>query len=75
MTGIDGQIPSTSGLATKSVLTTIENKIPDVITEKFSEIAKKHADHKLTDHDKYITTPEGDKFTAEGFDAGLTHIL
>ena len=72
MNEIEGQIPSMSGLATKSALTAIENKIPDVITEKFSEIAKKRADHKLTDDDKYITTPEGDKFAAEGFDAGLT---
>ena len=40
MNEIEGQIPSMSGLATKSALTAIENKIPDVITEKFSEIAK-----------------------------------
>ena len=35
---------------------------------KFSEMEKKITDH---DHDKYITTPEFDKLTAENFAARL----
>ena len=63
-------MPSISGLVTTSVLTAIENKIPDVSSlvktngsnTKISEIEKKLTDH---NHDKYITTPEFNKFTAE----------
>ena len=55
---------------------TVENKIPDITTlvkqtdynKKVSEIEKKVSHH---NHDKYITTPEIDKFTAEVFDARL----
>ena len=57
-------------------MTAIENKIPDVSSlvkkadydAKISEIEKKVADH---DHDKYITTPEFNKLTAEFFAARL----
>ena len=46
---IEGKIPSISGLATTSVLTAVENKIPDLISlvkrpdynTKFSETEKK----------------------------------
>ena len=55
-----------------SAFTTVENKIPNVsnlvkktdYNTKICEIEKKITDH---DHDKYITTPEFNKFTAENF--------
>ena len=51
---IEGKIPSITGLATTSALTTVENKIPSVSTlviktdydTKISELEKKHTDHK-----------------------------
>ena len=53
-------------------MTAVENKIPDVsnlvkkadYNTKINEIEKKATDH---NHDKYITTPEFNKFTAEIF--------
>ena len=53
-------------------MTTVENKIPDISSlvketdynAKINEIEKKVTDH---NHDKYITTPEFNKFTAEMF--------
>ena len=67
---IAGKKPSISGLAPTSALTAVENKIPSVSNlvkktdydTKISEIEKKRTDHK---HDKYITTPEFNKLTAE----------
>ena len=70
------EIPSTSGLATTSALTAVENKIPS-----FSNLVKKtdydtkvnETEKKITDynHHKYITTPEFNKLTAENFAARL----
>ena len=76
ITEIEGKIPSISGLATTTALTAVENKIPDVsnlvkktdYNTKINEIEKKITDH---DHDKYITTPEFNKLTAEDFAARL----
>ena len=73
---VKSEIPSISGLATTSGLTAIENKIPNVnnlvkktdYDTKVNEIEKKITDHK---HDKYITTPEFNKLTAENFAARL----
>ena len=70
------EIPSINGLATNSALTTVENKIPDVSSlvkkteydTRINEIEKNVSDH---NHDKYITTPEFNKFTPEAFDAIL----
>ena len=70
ITDIDSKIPTISGLATTSALTTVANKIPDVsglvrktdYNTKSSEIEKKVVDH---NHDKYITTPEFNKFNLE----------
>ena len=50
------EIPSISGLATTSTLTTVENKIPNVHVQI---------------HDKYITTPEFKMLTTENFAARL----
>ena len=70
-TEIESKVPSISGLATNFALTAVENKIPDVSNlvkkksdydTKISEKEKKVTDH---NHDKYITTSEFNKFTAE----------
>ena len=68
-----GGIPNITNLVTTSALTAVENKIPIVrnlakktnYNTKISEIEKKITDH---NHDKYITTPEFNKFIAEIFD-------
>ena len=57
-------------------MTAVENKLPDVSSlvkktdynTSISEIEKKLTDH---NHDKYITTPEFNKLTAETFAARL----
>ena len=73
---IESKIPSISGLATSFALTAVENKIADInnlvkktdYDTKINKIEKKVTDH---DHDKYITTPELNKLTAENFAARL----
>ena len=59
-----------------SSLSAVENKIPSVsnlvkksdYNTKINEIEKKITDHS---HDKYITTPEFNKFTSENFAARI----
>ena len=76
ITEIENKIASISSLATNGALASGENKIPDIsslVTErdynaKINKIEKKLTDH---NHDKYITTPEFNKFTAEIFAARL----
>ena len=73
---VKGAMPNITNLATKAALTTVENKIPSVTNlvkktdynAKISEIEKKINDH---NHDKYVTTPEFNKFTAEIFNLTL----
>ena len=73
---IESKITSISGIATGSALTTVENKIPNISSfvkktdynTKVSEIQKKLTDH---NHDKHITTPGFNKFTAEVFETRL----
>ena len=73
---VKNEIPSISGLVTTSSFTAVENKIPSVSNlvnktdydTKVNEIKKKISDH---NHDKYITTPEFNKLTAENFAARL----
>ena len=63
-------------LATKTALTTVENKIPDVSSlvkktdynTKITEIENKLNNH---NHDKYITTPEFNTLAADVFNARL----
>ena len=63
ITEIEEKIPDTSSLATKTALTTVENKIPDVsnlvkktdYNTKITDIENKLNNH---DHDKYINTSE-----------------
>ena len=76
ITEIDGKIPTITRLATISVLTAVENKIPDVFglvkktdyETKSSEIENKVSDH---NHDKYINTPEFIILAARVFNARL----
>ena len=76
---VKGKIPNITNLATNTALTAVENKIPDVSNlvkktdydTKVNEIEKKITDHK---HDKYITTPEFNKLTAENFAARLAQV-
>ena len=73
---IENKIPSIGGLATNSAPTAVENKIPVTNLVKKTKktgydpkilyIEKKVTDH---DHDKYITTSEFNKLTAEHFAA------
>ena len=74
---VKGEIPNITNLATKTALNAVENKIPSVsnlvkktdYNTKISEIENKiTTDH---DHDKYITTQEFNKLTAESFTARL----
>ena len=70
------RIPSITKLATTAALTIVENKIPNIsnlvkktdYNTKINEIEKSITVH---DHDKYITTPEFNKLTAENLDARL----
>ena len=72
---VKGEVPSIN-LATKTALTTVENKISSVrnlVKEtdentKINEIEKKITDH---NNDKYITTPEFSKLTSEKFTTRL----
>ena len=70
------KISDVSNLATKTALTTIENKIPSVsnlvnkadYNTKVTEIENKLTDH---NHDRYITTPEFNKLAADVLNARL----
>ena len=72
-------MPSIRGLATNATLTAVENEIRNIssfvkktdFNTKISEIEKKLTDH---NHDKYITTPEFNKFIAEGFAARFAKV-
>ena len=70
VTELENKTPNISRLVTTSALTADENKIPKTphYDTKISELEKKLTDHK---HDKYITTPEFNKLTAENFAARL----
>ena len=73
----NSKIPSISCLVTTSALTAVANKIPSISNLikktnydiKISELEKELTDH---NHDKYITTKEFNKLTAEKFAARLT---
>ena len=72
------EISSITNLATATALTVVESKMPNVINlvrktdynTKINETEKKITDHNL---DKYITTLEFNKLTAQKFAAALTH--
>ena len=74
---IEGKNPDVSNLATKTALTTVENKIPSVSSlvkktdynTKVTEIENKLNNH---NHDKYITTSEFNTLAADVFNARLS---
>ena len=80
ITEIEGKIPDVSSLATKTELTIVENKIPNInnlvkktdYDTKITEIEKKITDH---NHDKYITTPEFNTLAADIFNARLAQAI
>ena len=69
-------MPDVNNLATKTALTTVQNKIPTVSSlvnktdynTKITEIENKLNNH---NHDKYITTPEFNTLVADAFNARL----
>ena len=73
---MESKIPSITGLATNSVLTAVENKIPNVSSlvkktdynTKIGQIKKKVGDQ---NHDKYITAPKFNNLAAGVFIARL----
>ena len=73
-TEIEGKIPDVINLATRTALTTVENKTPDVSSLvvdyeiKVTEIEKELTGH---NHDKYITTPGFNTLAAGIFNARL----
>ena len=74
ISNLEIKIPDVGGLATKSALTAVENKIPDILVKRTDYNSKPNEpEKKLThnNHDKYITTPEFNKPTAENFAAWL----
>ena len=70
------EIPDFNNLSTTSALTPVENEKSSVINlakkpdynTKINEFEKKITDH---NHDKYVITPELNKFTAKSFDLRL----
>ena len=76
ITEIEGKIPDVSSLTTKTALTTVENKTPNIndlvkkidYDTKIREIEKKLTNH---NHDIYITTPEFNTLAADVFNARL----
>ena len=76
ITEIEGKIPDVSSLATKTTLTTVENKIPSTskllkkadYNTKVTDIKNKLNNH---NHDKYITTPEFNILVADVFNATI----
>ena len=73
---IESKTPDVTNLTTKTVLTTVENKIPSVsglvketdYNTKITGIENKLNNH---NHDKYITTPEFNTLAADIFNARL----
>ena len=73
---IESKTPDVTNLTTKTVLTTVENKIPSVSSlvketdynTKITGIENKLNNH---NHDKYITTPEFNTLAADIFNARL----
>ena len=59
---VKGKIPSITNLATTTGLTALGNQKLITETQKLIKFFKKITDH---DYDKYVTTPEFNKLTAE----------
>ena len=76
ITEIEGKIPDISGLATKTALTAVENKIPSITglvkktdyNSKITDIENKLNNH---NHDKYVATSEFNTLATNVFNARL----
>ena len=73
---VRNKIPNINNLTTTTTLTVVENKISSVSNLLKKLTITKHKNwwnikKKITDHDKYITTPEFNKLTAKNIAAGL----
>ena len=76
ITEIEDKIPDISGLATKTALTTVENKIPSIsglvkktdYNTKITDIENKLNNH---NHDKYVATSEFNTLAANVFNGRL----
>ena len=75
VTKIEGKLPSITGLATNSVLTAVENKIPDVssLVKKRQITIQSKIENKVKNHNhyKYIITPEFNTLAADVFKTRL----
>ena len=75
ITEIENKISSISGFATNAALTTVENKVPNIksLVKKQIITSLMITSQRITDdnHDKYIATPEFNKFITKVFDARL----
>ena len=74
MNEVKNEIPSIANLNTTFALNTkineAKNKIPN-ITNLTTTTALTAVENKISDHSKYITTPDFNKLTAENFAARL----
>ena len=75
---MESKIPSINGLATTSALTAVGSKITDIsslakhiIIKKIMKLNRRLSYH---NHEKCITIPEFNKYTAEDFDARLAWV-
>ena len=70
ITEIETKIPSISGLATNAALTAVEKKVPNIsrLVKKKNKLYSTKITH---NHEKYITTPEFNKLSADVFTAML----
>ena len=76
---VKGKIPSITNLASTTALTCIEIKIPNVsnlVKETDYNTKKSEIERNINDnaHDKFITTPEFNRLTAEKFTSRLARV-
>ena len=69
----ENETPRITNLVATAVLNAkineVKNKIPNITNLATTVTALTAAENKIPDHNKYITTPEFDRLTAENFDA------
>ena len=76
---VKGKIPKITNLATTSAFTAVENKISSIgnlVKKTVYNTKSNKTEKKIKDHsqDKYITTPEFNRFMAEIFDLRLKRV-
>ena len=69
----ENETPRITNLVATAVLNAkineVKNKIPNITNLATAVTALTAVENKIPDHNKYITTPEFDRLTAENFDA------